>query len=187
MKNYWVILVLTILLITACKQKKEETKEAPISAISIIKGQLHNLDSFMYEIKKVERNENRNDTTFINRHEARSLAAPFLSLPDIADKKLSKKYTEERLLDAEQNILSITSTLKEDEHEEIEKQMLGVDISDISNGHVQSIFIDTYKQAGDSTIETKLVWEVDKYFTIYTTIQKSDQPEKNYFIKVMWQ
>jgi len=65
--------------------------------------------------------------------------------------------------------------------------MLSVDISDISNGHVQSIFIDTYKESGDSTIERKLVWEVDKYFTIYTTIQKNNQPEKNYFTKVTWQ
>jgi hypothetical protein len=187
MKNYWIILALVISLITACKQKKEEKKETPISAISIIKGQLHNLDTSLYEFKKIERNESSNDTTFIKRDEIRSLAGPFLSLPDIADKELSKKYTEERLLDAQQNILSITSTLKENEKEEIEKQMLGVDISDISNGHVQSIFIDTYKVSGDSTIERKLVWEVDKYFTIYTTVQKNNQPEKNYFTKVTWQ
>ena len=187
MKNYLIILALAILLVTGCKGKKGEKQESPISAISIIKGQLNKLDSSLYEFKKIERSENRNDTTYIKRDEVRGLAGPFLSLPDIADKPLSKKYTEERLLDAEQNILSITSTLKENEKEEIEKQMLSVDISDISNGHVQSIFIDTYKESGDSTIERKLVWEVDKDFTIYTTIQKNNQPEKNYFTKVTWQ
>jgi hypothetical protein len=186
MKNYWIFPVLTILMV-ACKQKKEEKQDSPISAISIIKGQLNKLDSSLSSFMKLEKNGDKMDTTYLKRDEIRKLAEPFLSLPDIADKKLNKKYTEDRMLQADQQTLSITSTLKEGEKGEIQRQMLSVDISDISNGKVSSIFIDTYKESGDSTIEKKLVWEIDKYFTIYTTNQKENQPEKNYFTKIVWQ
>jgi hypothetical protein len=91
------------------------------------------------------------------------------------------------LIQADQETLSITSTLKENEEGEIQRQMLIVGLSDISNAQVNSIFIDTYMDAGDSTIEKKLVWEIDKYFTIYTTVQKENQAVKNYFTKVEWQ
>jgi hypothetical protein len=186
MKNYWIIPVLTILM-AACKEKKEEKQNSPISAISIIKGQLNKLDSSLSAFMKLEKNGDKMDTTYLKRDEIRKLAEPFLSLPDIADKKYYKKYTEDRVLQADQQTLSITSTLKEGEKGEIQRQMLSVDISDISNGQVSSIFIDTYKESGDSSIEKKLVWEIDKYFTIYTTNQKENQPEKNYFMKVVWQ
>ena len=40
------------------------------------------------------------------------------------------------------------------------------------------------RTTADSTIEKKLVWEIDKYFTILYTIEKENQPEKNHFTKV---
>ena len=187
MKNYRILPVLAIIIIIGCKEKKDEKQEAPISAISIIKGQLNKLDSSMYVFKKIDRAENRSDTTFLRRDQIRNMAEPFLSLPDIADQKLYKKYTEERMMQADQEILSITSTLKENEKGEIQKQMLSIGFSDNARGHVNSIFIDTYRDSRDSTIEKKLVWEIDKYFTIYTTVHKENQPEKNYFTKVEWQ
>jgi len=187
MKIYWIIPVLAAIVVVACKGKKDEKQEPPISAISIIKGQLKKIDSSMYEFTRLERSGDKMDTTYLKRDEIRKLAAPFLSLPDIADQKLYEKYDEERMIQADQQTLSITSTLKENEKEEIQRQMLSVGLSEITKGQVNSIFIDTYVDSGDSSIEKKLVWEIDKYFTIYTTIQKQNQPEKNYFTKVEWQ
>lgn len=187
MKNYWIIPGLVLIAVIGCKGKKGEKQDPPISAISIIKGQLNKLDSSLYEFKRIERIENKSDTAYLRRNEIRKLAEPFLLLPDIADQKLYKKYSEERLIQAEQETLSITSTLKENEKGEVQRQMLSIGLSDISNAQVSSIFIDTYTSSGDSTIEKKLVWEIDKYFTIYTTVQKQNQPEKNHFVKVEWQ
>src|SRR6185503_17193841 len=115
MKNFLIVSILAIILITGCKNKKDEKQDPPISAISIIKGQLNKLDSSMYAFIKLERNGNKTDTTYLKREEIRKLAEPFLSLPDIAEKKLYKKYTEERLIQADQENLSITSTLKDNE------------------------------------------------------------------------
>lgn len=187
MKNYWVIPVIAVSLFTACKGKKDEKQEPSISAVSVIKGQLHQLDSSMYFFIKVERNGNKNDTTYLRRDEIRSLAEPFLSLQDVTDKNNYKKYTEEKLIDAQQETLNITSTLNDGEEAEIQKQIIIVGMDGQSNGKVQSIFIDRAINSADSTIEQKLFWQIDKYFTIGTIITKENQPEKTSYTKVEWQ
>lgn len=188
MKNYWIIPVLVITLNTGCKGKKAkeaETQEPPISAISIIKGQLNKLDSSLYAFMKLERHGNKTDTTYLRREEIRKLAEPFLSLPDIADEKNYEKYTEERLIEADRETLSITSNLKDGENSEIQKQLVTVDLSDVSSGKIQSVYIEAYKIVGDTAIEQKLFWEIDKYFTILT--EKGERQEKSEFVKVQWQ
>lgn len=177
--------VLTLVLIFGCKEKKGEKQEPPISAISIIKGQLHKLDSGTYEFKKIERTGNTSDTTYLKLDEIRRLAESFLSLPDIVEKKSYKKYGEERLIDAEQGTLSIISTLNQGEIGEIQKQMLIIDLFGDPNAKVHSIFIETYKKLADTVIEQKLFWEIDKYFTILT--EKGERQEKSEYVKVQWQ
>lgn len=187
MKNYWIIIVLGMVLPTACKEKKEEQQDAAISAIAIIKGQLHELETSMNEFKKIERNGNKNDTTYLRRDEIKKFAEPFLSLPDITDKKYIKKYIEDKLIDAQQETLNITTTLKDGEEGEIQKQIIIVGMADISSGKVQSIFIDRTINSADSTIDQKLFWQLDKYFTIGSIVTKENQPEKTYYSKVEWQ
>ena len=134
MKNYLIILALTIILLIACKQKKEskEKEDKPISVLSIIKGQLNHLDTSIYQLTKYETIDNRTDTSDLQRNEIKKFAAPFLSLPEIADQKYYEKYSEERLLDAQQQTLNITSTLKDSVDAEIQKQIVIIDIADIS-------------------------------------------------------
>jgi paraquat-inducible protein B len=186
MKNYLIVPVLIVILFVACKEKKEVKQESPISVLSIIKGQLNHLDSSLFEIIKYETTNSTTDTTYLKREDIRKFAAPFLSLPEIADKSYYENYTEERLIDAEQESLNITTTAK-NENAEIQKQIIVITLSDISSGKVQSIFIDRYIPSKDSTIEQKLFWELDKYFSIGSIIEKANQPEKIHFTKVAWQ
>ena len=192
MKNYFIFPALTILfLLIACKGKKDVPKEKskeeqPISALSIIKGQLNHLDTSIYEVKKFETLNNVTDSTYLRRDEIRKIAAPFLSLPDIADAKYYEKYTEDKLIDIEQNTLNITALSKSDTAE-IQKQIIIVSISPTENSKVQSIFIDRYISKGDSTIEQKLFWVLDNYFSIRNIIEKENQPEKILTTKVTWQ
>jgi hypothetical protein len=186
MKNFLIISALTAILFIACKEKKESTQEQPISVLSIIKGQLNHLDTSLYGITKYETSESRTDTTYLKRDETRQIAAPFLSLPEIADKNYYKNYTEERLIDAQQETLNITATAK-NENAEIQKQIIVIALSDVSSGKVQSIFIDRYIPSKDSTVEQKLFWEIDNYFSIGNIIDKENQPEITRFTKVVWQ
>jgi len=192
MKNYFIFPAFTILfLLIACKGKKDVAKEKakeeqPISALSIIKGQLNDIDTSLYEIKKFETINNVTDSTYLRRDQIRKIASPFLSLPDIADEKYYEKYTEDKLIDIEQNTLNITSISKSDTAE-IQKQIIIVSISPTENSKVQSIFIDRYISKGDSTIEQKLFWVLDNYFSIRNIIEKENQPEKILTTKVTWQ
>ena len=191
MKNYLTALLLTIVLLIACNQKKdskneEESKEPPISALSIIKGQLNHLDTSIYEVKKFETTKNVTDSVYLKRGEIRKAAEPFLSLPEIADEKYNEKYAESRLIDAQQNTLNITSLATTDTAE-VQKQIIIISLSPTSNSTVQSIFIDRYISRGDSTILQKLFWEIDKYFSIGSIIEKENQPEKIHTTKVTWQ
>ena len=183
MKNCSYSIIFILIAIYSCKQKTNT--ETPISAISIIKGQLHHLDTSLYQIMKVEKKGAVIDTSFIKREEIRDIAAPFLSLPDIAGKDYNNKYTEQRFIDAEQQTLNITSTAIN--QEEVQQQLIIVNLSDITNGKIKSIYIDRYLPAKDSTIEQKLFWEIDAYFSIGNIITKEGQPEKTTFTKVEWQ
>jgi hypothetical protein len=188
MKNYLIIPALTLILFSACKEKNSSKDEVPISAISIIKGQLNKLDSSIYEFTKLERNDIKTDTTYLKREEVRKFAEPFLALPEIATKNYNKKYDETRLINAEDETLSITSIPKPaNENAEIQKQMIIIGLADIANGNVKSIYIDRYIPSKDSTIEQKLFWEIDKYFSIGTIVQKTNQPDKTSFTKIAWQ
>lgn len=192
MKNYLIISALTIIFFTACKEKKDPVKEKepkddrPISALSIIKGQLNHLDTSIYEVKKFETTNNITDSVYLKQDEIRKFAQPFLSLPEIADEGYYEKYTEDKLIDIEQNTLNITSIAKSDTAE-IQKQIIIVSLSPTENSKVQSIFIDRYIAKGDSTIEQKLFWVLDSYFSIRNIIEKENQPEKILTTKVTWQ
>jgi|SRR5688572_5710328 len=186
MKNYLISPTLIVILFASCKEKKEANQEAPISALSIIKGQLNHLDTTLYGITKYETADNTTDTTYLTRDEIKKVAAPFLSLPEIADKNYYENYTEERLIDAQQETLNITSTAI-NENAEIQKQIIVIALADVSSGKVQSVFIDRYIPSKDSTVEQKLFWEIDQYFSIGSIIEKVNQTEKTRFTKVVWQ
>ena len=187
MKNYLIILALLTILFSACKEKKEVKQEPPISALSIIKGQIKKLDSSMYAFTRYDKTDLKSDTTYLQREEVSKHAEPFLTLSDIADKKNYEKYTEEKLIDAQTDKLSIISTLKENENSEVLKQIMIIDVADVSSAKVESIYIDRNITSKDSIIEQKLFWQIDKFFTINTAIIKENQPDKTHFIKVAWQ
>ncbi|HEX6845560.1 MAG TPA: hypothetical protein VF144_01215 [Chitinophagaceae bacterium] len=187
MKNYLIIPALIAILSAGCKGKKETKEDAPISALSIIKGQLNKLDTSLYAFTKYEKTNDKADTTYLKREEVRQYTGPFLSLPDIADKTNYKKYNEEKLIDAQTDLLSIISTLKDDENSEVLKQIMVIDVNDVSEAKVHSIFIDRNIASSDSIIEQKLFWQVDKYFTINSAVIKENQPDKTHFLKVTWQ
>ena len=193
MKNYILLTPFLLVLVIACKEKERSSKqeeppakESPISALSIIKGQLNHLDTSLYQLIKTETIENRTDSIFLKREEIKRYAEPFLSLPDIANEKYYENYTEDKLIDAGQNTLNITSLAKNDSAE-IQKQIIVVSLSPDENSKIQSIFIDRLIPKSDSTIEQKLFWVMDKYFSIRSIIEKEHQPDKIHSVKVEWQ
>lgn len=186
MKNYLFVPIGILVLLLACKEKKKPGDEQLISAISIIKGQLNELDTSLYQFRKIETLNNVSDTTFLKREEVRNFAQPFLSVPDIGIKSYAKKYTEDRLIDAENQTLNITSTAK-DVNAEIQRQIIIAALADFSSGKVKSVYFERYLPSPDSTLEQKLFWEIDKSFLITNIIQRENQPETVRRIRIEWQ
>lgn len=194
MKTYLFISIGILAFSSACKQKKKENKndDGAISAVSIIKGQLNDLDTSLYQLTKIETADTSlqlkgpADTMIIKREDIRKFAQPFLTLPDITTENYPEKYTEDKLIDAEQGTLSITATAKE-ETAEIQRQIIIAGLADVSSGKVKSVYIDRYQQSVDSTLEQKLFWEIDKSFMITTIIQKENRPDKVHRVRVEWQ
>ncbi|HLF46798.1 MAG TPA: hypothetical protein VI548_10255 [Chitinophagaceae bacterium] len=185
MKNILSLFIFLSLFINSCKEKKESEKEPVISVLSIIKGQVNHIDTSFYQLVKTETVDGKTDTTYIKREEVRGLAAAFLSLPDISQNHYSENYTEDRLIDASQNTLSITSTAKE-EKPEIQKQIIIIPLDELASGKVESIFIDRSVRVNDSSIQQKLFWQIDQYFQVVSIIQKGNEPEKVQITKVKW-
>jgi hypothetical protein len=180
-----VAVLLLLLLYTACKNKSRSNDEEVISALSIIKGQLNHLDTSLYQVTKYETTNEKTDTAWLKREQVREFAAPFISLPDISEDKYRDQYTEERLIDAGQEQLSITYTANK-ENAEILKQIFIIKLEDISGGNVHSIYIDRFIQNKDSSVQQKLYWEIDKHFSVGNIIQKNNAPETTHQLKVEW-
>jgi hypothetical protein len=186
MKTFIFFLLSVSILCMACKGKKETPDKPEISAISIIKGQINHLDTSLYLLKKFEKKDGKTDTSFIKREEIRTLAADFLSLPDITQKGFAEKYTDEHLIENGQNTLSIISTAKNDELE-LRKQIIIVPIDELATGKVQSIYFEQYIVKDSMSIEKKLFWQIDKYFQVGKIIQSRNLPEKISSTKVTWE
>jgi len=186
MKNCLFTVLLLTVIISSCKENDKEKADPPISALSIIKGQLAQLDTSLYQVTKIETAGRGSDTAIIKREDIRKYAAAFLSLPEIANSKYYKRYKEERFIDQEQGTLSITA-FANDGNAEIQKQILIISLADLANGKVRNIYIDRQRTEGQNLIEEKLFWEIDSYFSIGSIIQKQNQPEETKLIKIEWQ
>lgn len=187
MKKYVVLLLPFILAASACKSKKEEQEKKFISVLSLIESQVAHVDTSLYSIMKIEQTDSLPaDTTYIPREEFRAAAKYFLSIPDLSDKQVAKRYNEESLFDETINRVVITYTPKNPAKEEIQKQELLVTPNAATGDKVNNIIINREISNRDSFMKQNMLWQMDKSFQVATTLQKPGKPEKTTTVKVTW-
>jgi hypothetical protein len=191
MKKY--VCFFSVLLLTiACKQKKntennDDQKENFFPVLSFIKSQVAHVDTSLYSIKKIVFIDSSHaDTVFVPREQFRSLAKDFLEIPDLADKKYIKRYTEEKIFDETLNRVIISYKPQNPDKEELQKQEILI-APDPSGDKVSSIIIDRVINNKDSFLQKSMLWQVDKSFQVTTIAQKSGQPETTTIMKVTWE
>jgi hypothetical protein len=187
-KMVWTLGLLAILISCGEKKKQEQPKEAFISAVSFIRSQVTQVDTSLYSIMKlVYRDSVYVDTEYIKREDFAANASDFLDLPDIADKKNAPDYLEEKFVDETLNRVIFTYRPKDPEKALIQRQELVV-LADLTGGEskVRNIIIETSSTNRDSSVQKKLLWQVDKSFQVTRIIQKNAQPETTYTFKVTW-
>jgi len=187
MKKYFALILPFILALPACKSKKKEPEKKFVSVLSLIENQVAHVDTSLYSIIKIVQNDSLpGDTIYIPREEFRAAAKDFLSIPDLSDKKVAKRYKEETILDETINRFIITYTPEDPAREEIQKQELLVTPNSGTGDNVNNIIIDRVISNRDSFMKQNMLWQMDRSFQVATTLQKPGKPEKTTTVKVIW-
>ncbi len=179
------ITTLLLALFSSCKEeKKEEEKVFP--ALSFIKSQVAAVDTSLFAIRKIIIIDSTHaDTIPIHRDQFRETATPFLSLPDITDKKFSGQYKEiSEYDDAINRVMLIATPVKAEGHD-IQRQEVLIQ-PDIAGDKVTSIFFTTTRNTKDSAMTQRLLWRTDHSFQVSTIKQFPGQPETIQTFKVIW-
>ncbi len=183
-KGYPFFILLTLVLCIACKSKEDE-KERYFPVISFLNSQVANVDTSVYAIKKIIIQDSVSDTSFVPREEFRELAKDFLDAPDLTQKKYKEKYTESEYYDdiLKKVIITYTPVGKD---EELQRQEIHITPGNGEEDKISTIILNRYKANKDSTVQRRLLWQVNERFQVVTTIQKAGVPEYTTTMKVIW-
>lgn len=186
MKISNLFLILALLVIGACKNRKKIEGEKFFPVLSFIKSQVAQVDSSLNSIRRyVYVDSTRTDTFYIPREDFRAVAADFLSLPDLADPEFSDRYTEEKMFDETLNSVLLTYTPVKPEKEIIQRQEVLIKPG-ATEDRITNIIISLSSGNRDSAVQKRMLWKVDESFQITTTRQKLGQPETTLTEKVIW-
>jgi hypothetical protein len=188
MKKKCFILILPIIFISSCGQKKPQEDKKFISVLSLIEKQVAHVDTSLYSIMKIEITDSlHSDTTYIPREEFRMAAKDFLDIPDLSVKKIANRYKEvPAQYDELMNRVIITYLPIDPKKEEIKKQELLVTPNTPTGDNVNNVIITRVISTKDSFLQKNLLWQMDKSFQVITTTQKPGKPEIIKTIKVSW-
>jgi HD superfamily phosphohydrolase len=184
----WFLLILLPFAFSCQNSSNEEVEdtEKPYFPIkSYILSQIADVDSSVYSIRRIETQNNRSDTAFIKREEFREQAKDFLEIPDITQKKWKKDYRENKSFDETLQIATISYWAKEDDAE-IRRQEVIIKPNLTLGDQVKTIYIDRLFEDGSSTVQQRMLWEVDNWFKVTTITQKPNQPEQIKTLQVIW-
>ena len=172
---------------SACKQKKIENNEKFFPVLSFIRSQVVSVDTSLYSIKKIVYTDSlHSDTEYIKREAFRVLAKDFLDIPDIADKKSSSRFVEERSFDETFNRVILSYKPIDPDKEELQKQEVLITPDVATGDKVTSIIIEKVISDSNGFLQKNMLWQVDQSFLVTTTRQKPGQPETITTLKVTW-
>lgn len=178
-----------LILLVSCKGKKKEAETKKyISIPSLVKEQVAHVDTSLYAIRKIVITDSlHSDTLFIRREDFREAAKEFLSIPDLSDKKVAKRYLEATpIFDENLNRVIITYTPVDPVKEEINKMELLVTPGTLEGDKVTSIIITSLVNNRKGFLKKEMLWQMDRSFQVVATSQLPGEPEKTITTKVTW-
>ena len=189
MRNYLLVVFLSIIItFTDCKQKEKEADKKFISVLALIKKEVAHIDTSLFSIMKIVYTDSLHiDTSYIPRDQFADAAKDFLSIPDLSDKKIAKRFTEEppRYDDMLNRVIFTYLPINPDK-EEIKKQELLLTPIPGEESKVNNVIITREIANRDSFFQQRMLWQTAKSFHILTIIQKTVQPEISTSTKVTW-
>ncbi|RYY40170.1 MAG: hypothetical protein EOO08_07490 [Chitinophagaceae bacterium] len=185
--KYWMAGCWALLLV-ACGDKKEEkadgTSTEPFQAIAFIRSQVRDVDTSLYQIRKVVSFDGKADTSVITREQFRQEAAPFLTLPDVASKDLRDDYKEENLYDETLKKVVLFYTAKDPEAA-LQREQVIID-PDQGGGLVKTMIFDFYDKQGGYIVHRNLVWANNDHFSVSESLPGPGGTERIRRTTVSW-
>jgi hypothetical protein len=172
-------------LIASCKN--EEKKEDSLFPIySFLQSQVASADSSLLPLRRIDIiNDSTRDTTYFPRQEFRREAGEFLALPDLTQKAFKDRYKETDTYDPDLNRLIIYQMPVNPEQELIQRQELLVEPS-TGGDKIRTVIVQTAEVSKDSSIEKRMIWNVDESFQVTRIRQLPGQPEEVRTYRVEW-
>lgn len=172
----------------SCGTKKSTGKNNFISVVSLIKKDVAHVDTSLYSIQKIVYYDSTHiDTSYIAREDFAAAASEFLSIPDLSDHKIAKRYREDAVVhDQMLNRVIITYLPIAPDKEETKRQELLATPVPGGDARIRNIIIVKEISTRDSFLQKKMLWQVNKSFQVVTTSQKPGGPEKMVTTKVTW-
>ena len=173
--QYFFATLIVVLFAFSCKEKDDREKFFPV--LSFIQGQVADIDTSLYSIRKIVYVDSlRTDTFFIHREDFRKEAQEFLSIPDISAPKYRDRYTEDKRFDETMNRVMITYTPVKPEKEEIQRQEVIIKPDPVGD-KVTNFIINSVVNTKDSAVLKRLLWKVGESFQVTIIKQLAGQPE----------
>lgn len=174
------------LLMAACRSSEKENPEGYFPVLSFLKSQVAQVDTTLNSIRQyIYIDSTRIDTVYVHRDQFRELAKDFLNIPDLASSKYKDRYKEDKQFDETLNRALFTYTPVNPEKELIQRQEVLIR-PDPGGDKITSIIINSVNNSKDSSVQKKMLWQVDQSFQVITTRQLPGQPETISTIKVVW-
>lgn len=182
--------VLIVLLLTACKSKKEKKPGAENATFfpvpTYIRGELARLDSSIVTVTKVETRNGQTDTVPIRQNEVRNYAKDFLSLPDISSPDLKDDYEVTHLYDDLQQAFVFTYTTLEPHPVQQQNVTVEPEQNAAGKNDIKSVYTTLVQTNGNTAVKKILLWKAGKGFLITTLQQQPNAAEQIHTVQINW-
>jgi hypothetical protein len=189
-----IIFLFCVLAIFSCKNKQQE-KPPPATVVTtkpdtvtffpvtdFIRNQVIAVDSMPYAIQQLREINGRIDSAFVQKDFFKQMALNFIQ-PDFNSAELKKYYKENTFFDATINKVTFTYSTA---NPEMEIRQVIVYVDKENGDKVTSIYMEKQLSGGDSLVQKKMIWKMNKSFSILSIKQKSGQPEERVNMKLSW-
>ena len=180
-----VVFILTI--VCSCGKKKRNRADEPkfFPVVAFLNTEFKKLDSAGSDFILVRSLNGNTDTTSLSKAELKQYEKEFLAIPDLTDDETGEGYSQSSTYDTLLGKIVMTYTA-DDEDAELVRQHVTLSPKLQGSDQVDMIYLEKFREAGDSTVEKKLLWEGGRSFSIRTIVQKENSPAKVENVKVAW-
>jgi hypothetical protein len=184
-KLHTISIISICVIMIGCDSKKKEQAEGEerFPVLAFIKSQIADIDTSLYSISMIVTADTLSDTTYIPREKFRDAAKDFLTIPDLASPKFAGRYTEDKHFDETLNKVLIAYTPVDPEKEEIQREEVLVNAA---GDKVTNIIIHRALNTKDSSVQKRMLWQMDRSFQVTTIRQLPGQPETISTVRVLW-